>query len=765
MSRELVAQEIIYKFEVEGLNFREEDELLPEYNEVYKKIKTALEIDNVGYNIYLIDDFSKEKLSNIMSFVNKAYKSKGKPKDICYVIKGDDKSPRVLYLLNGKGIELKKYVEKIQVCYAEATYEFYNNTSIKEKEDILENIQKKRNQLVTKLAKAAEEDGFEIRPTATGFSFIPLKDGGSMTEKEYDGLGLEEKDEILIKVGKLKIFAQDILEELKDVEVEETDKIKEYMINFLDEQSEDVKQEYTEGFSEDIEAKEYLDFICSEIETNIIANYSINYEDDEEKINEIIYKYEVNVIQDNSKNDKPQVIFEEDPSISNLIGSIEYENKNGVYVTDLSLIKGGSFLKANEGCLIIRVNSLLTNPSAYYYLKKSLISEKIDVDYNRGYLELLSLSGLKPEPIAIKEKVILIGDFETYDILYNYDEDFKKIFKIRAEYNPILDVSDYTKWKLIEGVRGICKKNELKPVKDGAIKEVAKYLSRKAGSKNKLYFNDYELNKLLMLSNNKVVEENRDSIEERDIIECAYYEEQIEKEIMENYKDKKILLNVTGSSIGQINGLSVIDIGYICFGKPIRITCNCYKGDGNITDVQKESNLSGNIHSKSINILKGYINRLIGGYSRIPVDFHLSFEQLYGMLDGDSASVAEVICMISALSKIPIKQNIAVTGSINQFGEVQPIGGVNEKIEGFFKTCKLVNSIEGKGVLIPYSNKDDLILSNEVEKEIEAGRFHIYTMSTVEDAMEILMGDENITVQDIMSTIDKECKKYTRKSK
>jgi len=377
----------------------------------------------------------------------------------------------------------------------------------------------------------------------------------------------------------------------------------------------------------------------------------------------------------------------------------------------------------------------------------------------------LSLSGLKPEPIEFKEKVILIGDFETYDILYNYDEDFKKIFKIRAEYNPIIEVDESTKTKFVEGILRITKKNNLKAFTNDAIKEIAKYLSRKAESKNKIYFNDYELNKLLMLSNNKVIEEKRDSVEGKDIIEVAYNEEQIEKEIMENYKDKKILINVNGASVGQINGLSVIDIGYIRFGKPLRITCNCYKGDGAIFDAHKESNMSGNIHSKSINILRGYINRLTGGYTRLPVDFHLSFEQLYGMLDGDSASVAEVICMISALSKIPIKQNVAVTGSINQFGEVQPIGGVNEKIEGFFKTCKLIDNIDGKGVIIPDSNKDDLILNDEVEKAIESGRFHIYTMATVEDAMELLMGDENINLQEIMNAIDRELKKYTKKGK
>ena len=215
----------------------------------------------------------------------------------------------------------------------------------------------------------------------------------------------------------------------------------------------------------------------------------------------------------------------------------------------------------------------------------------------------------------------------------------------------------------------------------------------------------------------------------------------MEKEILNNYTEKKMLIDVKNSKIGQVNGLSVIDTGYFSFGKPIKITCCCYKGEGNIVDVQKESNLSGNIHSKSINILKGYISTINGGFNKLPVDFHLSFEQIYGKIDGDSASVAEIICMLSALSKIPIKQNIAVTGSVNQFGDVQPIGGVNDKIEGFFGVCKAIDTIVGKGVLIPLSNADDLVLNEEVEREIKNGNFHIYTMTSIEDAMEVLMGD------------------------
>ena len=225
------------------------------------------------------------------------------------------------------------------------------------------------------------------------------------------------------------------------------------------------------------------------------------------------------------------------------------------------------------------------------------------------------------------------------------------------------------------------------------------------------------------------------------------------------------LIDVSNSKIGQVNGLSVIDTGYFSFGKPIKITCCCYKGSGNIIDVQQESNLSGSIHSKSINILKGYMSNINGGFSRLPVDFHLSFEQIYGKIDGDSASVAEIISMLSALSKVPVKQNIALTGSVNQFGEVQPIGGVNHKIEGFFAACKVLDTVKDKGVLIPLSNADDLVLNEEVEQEIKNGNFHIYTMTSIDDAIQVLMGDSEENFESLMLTISKELKKYSSSRK
>lgn len=761
--KELSLNEVKYSIDFTGIENRDDKNYIPEYKQVYKEIKRALEIDKEGYNVYLIDDFSKEKLENIMNFINDNMKDI-QPKDICYAINEDSKSPKTIFISNGKGKVFSKYVEDIQGTYLQKTYDFYNTSEHKEKEKLLEVVKKNRSELVNKMMQIAEDNGFDIKFTQSGFTFVPVKDdGNAMSEKEYDSLEKGEKDSIINKVANLKEEAQDILEEMKSKEEEGIDSIKELLKVYYIDVMKEIKDSYKQEFLREKIVMNFLDNMCTEIEKGLLENYSMEYEDDEEVINEIIYKYAVNVIVDNSSNRKPQCIYEDDPNLSNLLGNIEYENKNGVYVTDINLIKAGSMLKANEGCLIIRLNNLLSNTSAYYYLKKTLINGKVDMDYNRGYLELLSLSGLHPEPIDINEKVILIGDYETYNILYSYDEDFKKIFKIKAEFNPVVKINDKTKDFLIKNIYSICKKNNFKTVEEEGIAEIAKFLSRKAENRNKMYFDLDELNRIVTLANNKVENEGKSFINGEDIESIAYNEDEIENEILEAFEENKIFINIKDKLVGEINGLTVLDTGYYSFGKPVRITCNCYSGEGNIIDVQKDSQLSGKIHSKALNILKGYMNRLIGGYTKIPVDFHLSFEQVYGKIDGDSASVAETIAMISALSKIGVKSNIAVTGSINQLGEVQPIGGVNEKIEGFFKVCKKLDTIKDKGVLIPYSNKDNLVLSKEVEEEIKNGNFHIYTMNNIEDAVNVLMGDGSDIYKEILEVMGKELKKYNNK--
>ena len=274
---------------------------------------------------------------------------------------------------------------------------------------------------------------------------------------------------------------------------------------------------------------------------------------------------------------------------------------------------------------------------------------------------------------------------------------------------------------------------------------------------------DYTLDKLLQLTEIYVKEKGEYVITREDVMKIAYEEEFIEKEFIKMYKKGKILITLAGEKVGSVNGLAVLDNGYYSFGRPIRITCVAYKGTGRIVDIQKESNLSGKIHEKSISILRGLLSSLLNAYENIPVDFHISFEQTYGIVDGDSASIAEIIALLSALSKYKVKQNIAVTGSVNQFGEVQAIGGVSEKIEGFYKVCKIMDTIENKGVLIPTSNRDELIILPEVEEAIINNKFHIYTMENLNDAIEVLMLDEGQTLEMFYEDIKKELKKYSTK--
>lgn len=765
MYKELTPKDIIYDFDINRVSASEEKWMLPQYSEAYKKIKTALQIDNDGYNIYLVDDYSKDRIKHIIEYVENIFKDNKAPDDICYVVKDDDKQPIPIILSNGLGNEFKSALEELQGLYSEYTFQFYNDSENKEKDNLVDKIQKKRNEIINSLVEVSKNSGFDIKSNNGGFTFIPLNEGREMTEEEYEDLDMDEKDAMISKVNELKAKAKDILEQLKNMEANELKKIKEIMLMYLNDQIENKKENFRETFENNKEAVEYLEYVCETIESNLVENYSINYDDDEEKINEIIYKYMINVIVDNSGNKTPPVIFEEDPNVTNLLGNIEYENHNNVYVSDVSLIKAGSLIKANGGCLIIRVSNLLNNLQSYYYLKKVLITEKIDLDYNKGYFELLALSGLKPKPIQVKQKVILIGDYETYDLLYTHDEDFRKIFKMRTEYKTVMEIDKNIKGSLVNEVNRFSAENNIKPLSNGAIKEIAKVLSRKAENKNKIFFDDYDLTNLILLANDRVLQQGKETIDDDDIIEVAYKKELIEEEILKTYKEKKMLISVSGSRIGQINGLSVIDTGYVSFGKPLKITCTCYKGDGHIIDTQRESNLSGRIHNKAISILRGFMSSLNGGYKKLPVDFHISFEQLYGIVDGDSASVAEVVCMISSLTKLPVKQNIAVTGSINQFGEVQPIGGVNEKIEGFFSVCKEVDTIEGKGVLIPASNKDDLVLCKEVEDAILQGKFKLYTMENIDDALQVLLDYKDPTLEKILKVIDKESKKYIEKPK
>lgn len=758
MRKQITPQEIIYKEDFTKV--RGEKNNILEYADICNSIEDALNINKEGYNVYLVDEFSKEKLNKITKYIEKILSQKEKPKDICYIITDNPKCPKSVVIENGTGIVLKEKVEQIKELYYDKIFSFYNSSVSNEKEMIINDIHDKRNSYISGLIKKAKDEGFDLKATAAGFAFIPIIDGKTVDEDEYDLLESESKDNINLKADELKREAEKILEDLKNMEIKAVDRLKKILEDYLEEETREFKNDLYLNFNGADKVLECFDDLFNDLESSVIDNYSMSFEDDEDKISEILSRYVVNILVDNSENTAPRVIFEEDPTINNLLGSIDYENRGNTYVTDVTQIKAGSLIMANEGCLILRLNSLFNGVNVYYYLMKALFTGKVSYDFNKSYLEVLSLNGLTPEPIPLNTKVILIGDYASFDILYNQDENFKNMFKIRLEFNPYKTINDETKGILLNTIREIIETNKLMNLSQNGINEIGKYLSRKASDKNKIYWDVSEIEKVLIKAERLAIKGKKKIIDVQEIRNSIYTISNVEEEYIDMYKKHKMIVDVKNKVVGSVNGLAVIDLGYVSFGKPLRISCVCSKGMGRIVDSQRESNLSGSIHNKSLSILKGFLSKFLNSYEIASIDFHLSFEQVYGKVEGDSASVAEVIAMISALSKIPVNQNIAVTGSINQFGDVQPIGGVNDKIEGFFNVCNSIDTYKGKGVLIPESNLDEVILNPNVEEAINNGDFVIYTMENISDAIMVLLGDNETSFEDIAASIDREIKKY-----
>ena len=606
MKRELTPNEIIFSAVCNDITKQTNINRIPKNKTTLNKIKKALSVEKDGYNIYYVDSFSKEKLEDLIKYVESIYENKDKPQDICYVINGEPMTPIPLFVPNGKGRLLKEMLDDIKEKYIDCINDFYSSSSDDEKEEIIEDISEKRNNYITSLMNMAKAKNFDIKATSSGFVFIPLKDqGDEMTKDEYNKLEGETQESIEKQASNLKKEAETVLEKLKEIETDSIEKLKTIYRDYLGQNMQKYKDDFLLEFITEDSVYRYLVEMFAAIDDKIVECYTINLEDDEEYIQEIFKKYDVNVIVDNSEIDHPRVVYEEDPTIANLIGNIEYRNTNASYTTDISLINAGSLIKANGGCLVLRLSSLASSGSSYYYLKKSLIHGRVDYNYTKNYLDVLSIAGLKPESIPIDVKVILIGDYESYEILFNKDEDFKRIFPIKIEADTEIKYDSFSRNSIISMIESKINKDNLLKVNDEAIDEIIKYLARIAGERKKISIDDYYINRILYLANNNAKLEDREEITRRDIIDIAYEEEKILDEVMENYRSKKILITTSGEKVGIINALAVVGTGSYSFGKPMRVACLALQGDGKIIDIQKECKLSGSIHEKiHINITR-----------------------------------------------------------------------------------------------------------------------------------------------------------------
>ncbi|GAA0788528.1 AAA family ATPase [Hathewaya limosa] len=762
MIRPLSYEEIAFKFDIENIDVKNMDsQVFVEFRNIYESLKTAINIEEDNYNIVIADKCTKDKVEDIKMLI-KENCSKRKLHDIVYVTCEREMEPEVLVLNAGNGNKLKNFLEHIEDKYTEIILKFYNSFDEIDKDTVLQKYLQDRKSILNQLMESCKDKGFEINYGDDGFSFTPIKGEEKITEEEFDEMDLNEKECILENLKNVKEIAREVAKHLKNNEMQYLKEMKKIFKNYINEAFKDIKVQLLNTFKQDTVAIKFLEKAIIETNTTIDESFNKDFTEEQKKILKSIYKYKIFLLTSNEKDEVP-IVYEEVPTYKNIFGNVEISHGDTIGAESTCNIQVGSLLKANDGFLILDLKELLSDKYAYAKLKKVLKEKKFTFENNGGLISLLAYESFKGEPIPINVKIVLIGGYKYFHLLYSYDSDFKELFKIYLQGEHLIPIDSEAKEALIQNMLYMCKKYKCKPLTNKAIKEVARIFSKDSERRDKLYFDNDKLKDIMIFSSAYAIDKGKRSIELNDIMNVSYKEELIEKYIRDEYKDGEILLNLKDSRVGEVNALSVIDLNHTKFGKPMRITCTCSRGNGRIIDAQKESNLSGKIHSKTLSILKGFLNSFMGGYNDIPVDFNISFEQIYGVVEGDSASVAEAMAILSALLKVPIRQNIAVTGSINQLGEVQPVGGINEKIEGFFKTCKCVDTVNNKGVLVPFRNFNNIVLKEEVELEIARGNFYIYAMDNIFDAIDVLFDGVNFRNRNILDDIQKELRRYTGK--
>ena len=583
-------------------------------------------------------------------------------------------------------------------------------------------------------AKSAEEKGFKLKNSKVGMVFIPIDDNKEDEEAEDD----DYTDEEFYKVKReLENAAIQVVYKIRDLE----DAAKEALLELEEEIAKFVIDPHIEGLIEKYNSYEKVKAYLNNMRDDILEYVYLFYMDEEELKDkydkEHFLKYKVNLFVDNGidrENSKAPVIVEINPSPSNLFGKAEYDYYNGNVKTDFTKLIPGAVHKANGGYLVLYVDQLLRYPLSWDMLKRAIQSRQIGVD---------TQTSIKPENMPIDIKVILIGTNYMYNVLYNYDSDFSKYFKIFVDFDNEMDKNENNEDGIARFIAYQCNKNNLKHFTYDAVEEVIKFSTRICGDKYKL---STQFNKIMeIIVEGDVCAQIRDAeyVDKFDvqkaILERKKRLNRIENKMDESLENGFTLIETKGSRVGVINGLSVLSTGEYSFGRPSRITVTTSPGNKGIVNIEREVNMSGPIHNKGVLILGGYLAENFAQEFPLSLNANICFEQNYGGVDGDSATGAELYALLSSLSKIPLKQSIAATGSMNQKGEIQVVGGISEKIEGFYSACKKQGLNDNQGVIIPKNNSRNLILSDEVTTAIEKGKFTIYTVERVEEAIEILM--------------------------
>ena len=704
------------------------DEILGQERAI-RAMEVGLKIDNPAYNIYVSGHSGTGKTTYTLKALNKYSAGKNRHKDWCYVYNFEHpRDPISIGLKIGLGKVFKKDIEKlIEALLDELKDAFESEDYELGKNQLLESYDIEKESLLKEIKKYGEEKGFKLKNSRLGMVFVPLKE-------DYEE---EVSDEEFYKTKReLEHMAIQTVYKIRDIE----DEAKEALLELEEEIGRFIIDPHIDELSEKYKEYEKVVQYLKNLRDDILENIFLFYMDEEELKDKIdkdhFLKYRVNLFVDNEDektNSSAPIIVETNPSPANLFGKIEYDYYNGNLKTDFTKIIPGAVHKANGGYLVLYADQLLRYQLSWDMLKRTIQSKKIIIDTNIS---------INPESIPIDIKVILIGSNYLYNLLYSYDSDFSKYFKIFVDFDNEMNKNEGNEMGIARFIALQCKKNNLKHFTYDAVQEVINFSTRLSGDIDRL---STEFNKIMevIVEGNTYAEINNSEFVEKDDVKMAINEKRrrlnkIECKMDDSIEDGFTLIDTEGKRVGVINGLSVLSTGEYSFGRASRITATTSIGNRGIINIEREVKMSGSIHDKGILILTGYLSENFAQGYPLSMNASICFEQSYGGVDGDSASGAELYAILSSLGGIPIKQNIAATGSINQKGEIQVVGGITEKIEGFYYTCKNKGLNGNQGVIIPKNNIRNMILSEEVNNAIKEGMFHIYTVNNVEEAMEIL---------------------------
>lgn len=718
-----------------------------------KALEFGLQVDVKGYNIYLEGPSGVGKTMYTKNYLNTISKKQKVPADWCYIYNFDNPNePIAVSLTAGQGKVFKDSMDGFILEMKKDIKKTFNADDFeKEKALIKQEFEEKRASILDKLNENASKYNFQVKSSQNGIYMMPVVDGKAIDEEEFDKLASSIKQEYEEKSVIVQEQVMQAIEQIKIVERQSDKKISEWQSNIAL-LTINVHINYLKSqFKRNKKITKFLNDVKQDVLKNV--SYFVNEDKEKEKqqnVNPTTRKqdpslnYRVNLFIDNSNSEGAPVIMDSNYSYHSIFGSLEYENYYGSLKTDHTMLKPGLLQQANGGYIIFQAKDLLQNNMCYETLKKALRVKEISIENTTDQRSSMVMVSLKPEPIPLDLKVILIGNSSIYQTLLAMDSDFKKLFKIKVEFEDDAPFNKENANKLASIIHGFCETEGIPHLDKEAMAKLIEYSSKLAGSHKKL---STRFDNLIQVAGEAATwaKISKSKIVTGNFIDKALSEriERIKKfdtKYMEMIKDNSLLINTDGFDVGTLNGLTVMTIGDYSFGKPAKITVNTYTGKSGIVNIEREVKLSGSSHSKGVLILTGYLGEMFAQDIPLSLTASICFEQLYNGVDGDSASSTELYGLISSLSEIPINQSIAVTGSVNQKGQIQPIGGVNEKIEGYFQICKM-RGLNGKhGVMIPVQNVDNLQLSDEIIDAVKNNLFHIYAVSTIEEGIEVLTG-------------------------